>query len=68
MISEKQLKEILDRAIEKTLEDTRKYIEETVIADFNSADTFSKKITIVANFAESVGYDYAEDIKNIDSL
>lgn len=63
MITDEQLKRILDKAIEKALEVERKYLEETIVAEFNSSNSFSKKITIVTDFAETVGYDYSNDIK-----
>jgi hypothetical protein len=53
--------------IGKAVEDTRKYFEETVGADFYSMDTISKKITVVVDFAESVGHDFSHDIKNTNS-
>ena len=64
MITDEQLKRILDKAIEKALEVERKYLEETIVAEFNSSNSFSKKITIVSDFAETVGYDYKEDLKD----
>lgn len=67
MITEEMLKRILDKAIGKAVEDTRKYFEETVVVDFYSMDTISKKITVVVDFAESVGYDFSNDIKNTNS-
>ena len=49
------------------MEDIRKYFEETVVVDFYSMDTISKKITVIVDFAESVGYDFSNDIKNTNS-
>lgn len=57
MYSEKQLKELLDKAIEKCVNDTKKYLEETVVSKFNAADELHKKYNIVMDFIDSIDYD-----------
>lgn len=57
MYSEKQLKKILDDAIEKTINDVKQHFEKTIIADFNSAETLHRKFNLVMDFIDSVDYD-----------
>ncbi|MEE1120114.1 MAG: DUF6717 family protein [Prevotella sp.] len=56
--SDKLLEDILYSAIEHCQKDIRKHFEETVVAEFRRAKSFTIKATIVDDFAESVGYDY----------
>lgn len=57
MYSEKQLKKILDDAIDKTIQDIKQRFEETIITEFNSATTLHRKFNLVMDFIDSVDYD-----------
>ena len=59
--SEKQVEHILYAAIEHSLNDARKYFEDTIVADYNKAKTYTKRLHLAVDFAESVGYDYQKD-------
>ena len=61
MPSEKQVEHILYAAIEHSLNDARKYFEDTIVADYNKAKTYTKRLHLAVDFAESVGYDYQKD-------
>ena len=61
MPSEKQVERILYAAIEHSLNDARKYFEDTIVADYNKAKTYTKRLHLAVDFAESVGYDYQKD-------
>lgn len=61
MPSEKQVEHILYAAIEHSLNDARQYFEDTIIVEYNKANTYSKRFHLVVDFAESVGYDYQKD-------
>ena len=39
----------------------RKYFEDTIVADYNKAKTYTKRLHLAVDFAESVGYDYQKD-------
>ena len=54
MPSEKQVEHILYAAIEHSLNDARKYFEDTIVADYNKAKTYTKRLHLAVDFAESV--------------
>ena len=56
--SEEQVRHILHSAIEHSLNDARQYFEDTIVAEYNKTQTYSKRLHLVADFAESVGYEY----------
>ena len=58
MLSEEQVRHILHAAIEHSLNDARQYFEDTIVAEYNKTQTYSKRLHLVADFAESVGYEY----------
>ena len=58
MPSEEQVRHILHAAIEHSLNDARQYFEDTIVAEYNKTQTYSKRLHLVADFAESVGYEY----------
>ena len=57
MPSKEQLEHILNKAIEYCLKDTRKYIEETVVAEFKKATSIHHQLDIVEGFTCGIGYD-----------
>ena len=61
MPSEKQVEHILYAAIEHSLNDARQYFKDTIVVEYNKANTYSKRFHLVTDFAESVGYDYQKD-------
>jgi hypothetical protein len=61
LITETSLQSILDKSIEKCVNDLKQHFEDTIIKKFNSANSIRQKIDIVLEFAESVNYDYSND-------
>ncbi len=62
MPSEIQVEHILYAAIEHSLNDARIYFENTIVADYKKAKTYTKRVHLAVDFAESVGYDYQKDL------
>lgn len=58
--SEEQLRHILHAAIEHSLNDARQYFEDTIVAEYDRTPTYSKRLHLVADFADSVGYEYQD--------
>lgn len=60
--SEMQVRHILYAAIEHSLNDARKYFEDTIVAEYNKTEKYSQRLHLVTDFAESVGYDYQKEL------
>ena len=58
MPSKEQLEHILYNAIEYCLKDTRKQIEENVVAEFKKAKSIHHQLDVVEGFANGIGYEF----------
>ena len=58
MPSKEQLEHILYNAIEYCLKDTRKQIEENVVAEFKKAKSIHHQLDVVEGFATGIGYEF----------
>ena len=58
VLSEEQIEQILYNAIEYCLIDSRKYLQETIVAEYKKSKSYHHRLSIVEEFAHSVGYKY----------
>ena len=58
MPSKEQLEHILYNAIEYCLKDTRKYLEENIVAEFKKAKSIHHQLDVVEGFATGIGYEF----------